>query len=134
MPFDAALQLPDHRKTVLLESVILLARNLGCEDWNQIAVRIPSCQRLIEDAAGLLVLGSHREMRIEQGWSLPIEQLECPAPTGLGWLVGNCGCGLCDSRLAQHHSGHWRGQANRKHALHECAARQAPNLDLCDQV
>src|SRR6185312_2737463 len=53
MPFDALLQLPDHREAVFLETVIVLARNLGRENRNQIALAVPSRQRFIEYARRL---------------------------------------------------------------------------------
>ena len=76
MPFDAALQLPDHRAAVLGEPVIFLARNFGGQHRHQIAVAVPSRQRLVEDPRAFLVLGADGEMRVEQGDRLPIEQLQ----------------------------------------------------------
>ena len=91
MPFDALFQLPDHREAVLGEAVIFLARNFGGQHRNQIAVAVPSRQRLVEDAGAVLVLGSDGEMRVEQGHRLPIEQFQHAAAAGLGRLVGDCG-------------------------------------------
>jgi hypothetical protein len=72
MPFDALFQLPDHRKAVLGQPVIFLARNLGGEHRNQIAFGVPSGQRLVKDAGAVLILGADGEMRVEQGDRLPI--------------------------------------------------------------
>src|SRR5262249_50568645 len=58
MPFDALFQLPDDRQAILGKTAILLARNLGGKDRNQIAVLVPSGQGLVEQAAALLILGA----------------------------------------------------------------------------
>ena len=91
MPFDALLQLPDHREAVFLQAVIVLARNLGCQHRNQITVAVPSRQRLIEHAGTFLVLGADGEMRIQQRHRLPVQQLQRAAAAGLGRLVGHLG-------------------------------------------
>ena len=74
MPFDALFQLPDHREAVLGEAVIFLARNLGGQHRDQVAIAVPPRQRLVEDPGSLLILGSDGEMRIEQGHRLPIQK------------------------------------------------------------
>ena len=76
MPFDAAFQLPDHRAAVLRQAIILLARNLRSEDRNQVAVIVPSRQRLVKDPGAFLILGADGEMRVEQGHRLPVEKFQ----------------------------------------------------------
>ena len=119
MPFDALLQLPDHRQAVFLQAVIVLARNLGGEDRDQVAVAVPAGQRLIEYPGTFLVLGADREMRVQQRDRLPVQQLQRAAAAGLGRLVGDLGRGHRHPGLAQHHAGDRRGQANPDHLLHE---------------
>ena len=91
MPFDALFQLPDHREAVFGQPVIFLARNFGGQHRHQIAIAVPSGQRLVEDAAAVLVLGADGEMRVEQGHRLPVQNLQKPAAAGLGRLVGDFG-------------------------------------------
>ncbi len=134
MPFDAAFQLPDHRAAVLGQSVILLARNLGSEDRHQIAVVIPSRQRLVKDPGAFLVLGADGEMRIEQGHGLPIHQFQHAAAAGLGRLVGQRGRSHRDPGLAQHHPGDRRRKAYGDHSLDKSPPRQPAGLDVCNQV
>ena len=134
MPFDAAFQLPDHRAAVLGQSIILLARNLGSEDRHQIAVIVPSRQRLVKDPGAFLVLGADGEMRIEQGHGLPIHQLQHAAAAGLGRLVGKRGRSHRDPGLAQHHPGDRRRKACGDHSLDKGPPRQLAGLDVCNQV
>ena len=96
VPFDAAFQLPDHRAAVFGKPVVFLARNFGGQERHQIAFAVPSRQRLVKDPGAFLVLGSDGEMRVEQGYGLPIEQLQQAAAAGLGRLVGKRGRSHCN--------------------------------------
>ena len=53
----------------------------------EVAVGIPAGERLVEQARAVLVLGAGGEMRIEQGRSLPPQQLQRAAAAALGRLV-----------------------------------------------
>ena len=134
MPFDAAFQLPDHRAAVLGQPAIVLARNLGGQHRNQIAVAVPARQRLVKDPRAFLVLGSDGEMRVEQGDRLPIQQLQHAAAAGLGRLVRDRGLRHRHPGLAQHHARHRRGQADRDHPLDKGPPRQLTGFDIRNQV
>ena len=134
MPFDAPFQLPDHRAAVLGQSVILLARNFGGQERNQIAIIVPSRQRLVEDAGAFLVLGADGEMRVEQGHGLPIQKFKKAAAAGLGRLVRDLCRGHRHPGMAQHHAGHRRRQADRDHPLDKGPPRQSAGLNICNQV
>ena len=134
MPFDAAFQLPDHRAAVLGQSVILLARNLGGQHRNQIAVIVPSRQRLVKNPRAFLVLGADGKMRVEQGHGLPIQKSKQAAAAGLGRLVRDLGRGHGHPRLGQHHAGHRRRQADGDHLLHKGPPRQSAAFDFCNQI
>ncbi len=119
VPFDALFQFPDDREAVLFQAVIFRGGNFRSEDRNQIAILVPSGERLIEEPAGLLILGADGEMRIEQGRRLPKQQLQRASSTGFWRLVGEGGGGLGDSRLAQHHAGHRSREADGDHTLYK---------------
>ena len=54
---------------------------------DEVAVRIPGGQRLVEDARAVLVLGADGEVRVEERRALPPEGLERAAAAPLGRLV-----------------------------------------------
>ena len=73
MPFNALLQLPDHRQAVFLQPVIVLAWDLGRQNRDQVAFAVPAGQRLIKYAGTFLVLGAGSEMRVQQRDGLPVQ-------------------------------------------------------------
>src|ERR1019366_9801530 len=66
VPFDAPFQLPGDRQTILGEAAVLDARDRGGEHRRQVAVRIPTGQRLVEHARAVLVLDTDGEVRGQQ--------------------------------------------------------------------
>ena len=134
MPFDALLQLPDHREPVLGEAAVVLARNLGSQHRNQIAFVVPSRQRLVKDPGALLVLGADGKMRVEQGYRLPIQKFKGPAAAGLGRLVRDRGRSHRHPGMAEHHAGDRRRQADGDQPLHKGPPRQSAGRNICNQV
>ena len=61
VPGDALLQLPHHRLAVGGQRAVLAARDRGGELGLEVAIGIPGGQRLVEQAAAVLVLGADRE-------------------------------------------------------------------------
>ena len=80
------------------------------------AIRVPARQRLVEDARAVLVLGSNREVRIEQGRTLPPQHLQQPAAATLGRLVGRFGLSHRHAREGQELCGQWGHESDRRHA------------------
>ena len=119
---------------VLGQTVILLAGNLGCQHGNQIAIGVPSRQRLVKDPGAFLILGADGEMRVEQGHGLPIQKSKEAAAARLGRLVRDVGCGHRHPGLAQHHAGHRRRQADGDHLLDKGPPRQPAGLHIRNQV
>ncbi len=134
MPFDAPFQLPDHRKAVFGQSVIFLARNFSSQERNQIAVIVPSRQRLVEYPGAFLVLGADGKMRVEQRHRLPIQKSKEAATPGLGRLVRDRGRGHRHPGMAQYHAGHRRRQADGDHFFNKGPARQPAVPDICNQI
>src|ERR1043166_1280067 len=66
VPLHTLLEFPDDGLAILGEAAVFQVWNLGGKQWIERAIGIPARQRLIEDARAVLVLGSDREMRIEQ--------------------------------------------------------------------
>ena len=122
LPLRPRLQLPHDRLAVARYRAVLDGRDLGGQHRQQVAVVVPGGQRLVEDPAGLLVLGADREMRVQKRRCLPEQQLQRSAAARLGGLVGVAEVGRIGCvRMGQHQSGQRRRQAQGHHALHEAA-------------
>ena len=135
VPLHALLELPGDRLAVLGEPAVLEIRDLGGEDRRERALHIPGGERLVEDAAAVLVLGADREMRIEQGRALPPQRLERPAAAALGRLVRVRLClRLRDARIGEHLHRERRGQPVGDHLIDEGAARELAALNVSDQA
>jgi len=119
VPLDALLQLPDDPGEVLVDRAVLDARHLGGEDRHQIAVGVPSRERLVEDARAILVLGADREMRVQQGRALPPQQLQCPAAAGLGRRVLEVARRHRDAAMGKHLRRERGAEAERHHLAQE---------------
>ena len=133
VPLHSALELPDDPAAIARDAVVGARWNLGGQDRDHVAFTVPSGQRLIEHAAGVLVLGAARVMRVQMHCGLPVEDLECAATTALGGLVGDGrGC-LRDAFVHQHHRRHRRRQAQAHHLLNEAAPGQLAFADVFDQ-
>ena len=134
MPFHVLLQGPSDRQAIFRDAPALEARNLGREDGDEIAVRVPAGERLIEDARGLLILGADGEMRVEQGRGLPVEQFERTAAACLGGLIFEFRLSHGDAAIAQHLAYHRRAQAQGAHFLDEGTSRHRAGLHPRDQA
>jgi hypothetical protein len=133
VPGDAALELPGHHLAVGRQAAVLRRRHFGGQHREQVAVRIPAGERLIEDAAALLLLGAGGPVRAEVHWALPPQHLECPAAAALGGLVRDDRLRLRDAGVHQHHRGHRGGKPQTHHVLDERTTRQAPLAHVLDQ-
>ena len=133
VPHDVLLQLPGHRHPVLRDLAVLETRRLGREDRNDVAVGIVRGERLVEDAAGVLVLGAVGEVRVQQGGRLPPERLDEPAAATLGGIGRPLGLGLRDAGRRQHLGGQRGRQAEPDHHPNEATAAQGSRLHLIDQ-
>src|SRR4029078_10157413 len=91
-------------------------------------------ERLIEDARAVLVLGTDRKVRIEQGGALPPENLQRPAATALRRLVVPPGLRAGDARIGEHLRRERRGEPDGDHAVDEGAARELAPLYVCDKA
>src|SRR5712672_1035212 len=96
------------------------------------AVNIPACERLVEDARSVLVLGAGGKMRIEQGRPLPPEQLQRAAAATLGRCIWCGALGHSDPADGENLGGHGGGETKSDHALNEAAAIHAAVLHLVD--
>ena len=134
VPLHVFLELPGHRHAVGRDPAILDIRDFGGERRRQIAVEIPSCERLVENARALLVLGADGEMRVEQGRGLPEQHLERAAAAGFGRLVLGLGRGLRHAGMGQQPGRKGRCEAEADHLVHKGAARHAPCLHGRDQI
>ena len=135
MPFDAALQLPDHRAGRPRR-----ARHFPCSESRRRGPE-PDCRRCpIRPAA--------RKRSGEPSWSL-VPTAKCglsrvtacqyrsfsrPPPPALVGLYGHRGRGHRHPGLGQHHAGHRRRQADGDHPLDKGPPRQSAGLDVCNQV
>src|SRR5262245_40768804 len=72
MPPHAALAFPSDRHCVGSKVTVFAARNLGGENRKEIAFGIPTSQWFVENARAVLIFGADCEVRIEQGYGLPI--------------------------------------------------------------
>src|SRR5215207_4987960 len=126
VPGHVALELPGHRQAVGREAAVLARRDLGREHGEEVAVRIPAGERLVEDARAVLVLGADRKMRVEQRRALPPEHLEGPAAAALRRLVGDLLLLLCPRRAAEgeHLARERRRDTERHHPPDERPPRQ----------
>src|SRR5215208_5975107 len=135
VPGHVALELPGHRQAVGREAAVLARRDLGREHREEIAVRIPAGERLVEDARAVLVLGADREMRVEQRSTLPPEHLEGAAAAALRRLVGDLLLLLCPRRAAEgeHLARERRRDTERHHPPDERPPRQLAVLYAPDE-
>jgi hypothetical protein len=124
----ALLELPDDRAAVCGR-----LRHFRGEDRDQVAVAIPGGERLVEDAASVLVLGADGEVRVEQRRALPHEQLELAAAATLGGLVAPALLGVGHAGMQQHLAGHGDREARAEHHLDESTPGQLPALHLPDE-
>ncbi len=134
VPLDALLQLPDDGPAVFGDAAVLHARNLGREHRDEIAIRVPARERLVEQARAVLILGAGREMRIEQRRSLPPQQLERAAAARFRRRVGRRRFGHRDAADRQELIGQRRRQPDRRHASQESASGKAPGLHPLDRA
>ncbi len=135
MPAHAALELPCDREAVRCDTAVLPGRELARQHREQIAVRVPAGQRLVEDAAGVRVLGANGEMRIEQRRTLPPQEPQCPAAAALLRLVFELlAARFCDTAIVEHLARHGRREPERNHFPHEGAARQTTGLHFPDET
>ena len=133
VPGDAGLDFPDHRLAVGGERAVFAARDRSGETGPEIAIAVPARQRLVEDAAAVLVLGAGGEVWIEERGALPPQHLQETAAPALGRLVDRRRLRHCHAGIRQQLGGQRRRQASRDHSLHEGAARQRARLCLADQ-
>ncbi len=135
VPGHVALEAPGDRGEVLGQQAVLHARDLRREHRGQVALGIVGGERLVEDAAGVDVLGARREMWIEQGWRLPPQDTEGTAAASPGWREGRClGLSVSHSRRGQHLNGQGGGEAKPHDRLHEGAPGGAARLDVGDHI
>src|SRR5260370_39931652 len=89
------LQLQGDDRQVLGATAIGNGRDFGREIGHRFAVWAEGSQRFEDKAASVVVLGALRQMRVEDGWRLPVQNLQQAALTATtrGWLGGGAGCG-----------------------------------------
>ena len=133
VPGDALLQLPGHALAVGRQAAVGAAGDLGSEPRDQVAFAVPAGQRLVEDMAGVLVLGAAGIVRVQVHGGLPVQQLERAATAALGGFVGNAALRLCQALVHQHHRGHRRRQSQHHHLLDEATAWQLAGAHVFDQ-
>src|SRR5262249_53993944 len=133
VPDDVLLQLPGDRLAVLGHRAVLDRGNFGGENRRQIAVGIEGRQRLIEDPRAVLILGTGREMRIQQRRRLPKEHLHRTAAPAFRWGVLDFRLRGGDARRGQHLGRQRRRQPETNHHLHETAAAERADTNLLDQ-
>ena len=135
VPLHVLLEFPDDRLAVLRHAAVLHARDFRCEKGNQVAVGVPVRERFVEDARAVLVLGADREVRIEQGRSLPPQQFQGAAAAALCGLVAGGGrLRLRHTRMHQQMSGHRRRQPESDHGPDKPSARYLAGIDLPNQI
>ena len=95
---------------------------------------IPACQRLIEQAAPVMVFRASREVRVEQRGPLPPQQFQGAAAARLGRLV--VGSPLCHRNTAKRQQlrRHWRSQPTYCKSPDESTPRHAPRLHAIDHA
>src|SRR6185369_13716573 len=130
VPADILLQRPCHRAAVGGDAAVGAARDRGSEHGGEVAVRVVARERLVEEPAALLVLGADREVRVEQGRTLPEEHLERTTAAALRRPVRRLRLRLRDARERQQRRCDGRRDAERGKAGDELAPRQAtgPNV------
>ena len=134
VPGDAALQLPGHGLAIGRHAAVLTTRDLGCQCGHQVAFGVPSSERLVEDAAGVLVLGATRVVRVQVHGGLPVDDLERAAAATLGRLVRNRRLGLCDALMHQQHGRHRCCQTERHQLPDKLTPRQLADAYLFNQI
>ncbi len=132
VPFDARFQFPDDPVDVLVDRAALGIRDLGGEDRHQIAVGVPSRERLVEDARAVLILGADREMRVQQGRALPPQELQCPAAAGFGRRVFELAGRHRDAAMGEHLGDKRSAEAERHHLAQERPSRALAGAHLLD--
>src|SRR5260370_41031190 len=92
------LQLQGDDRQVLGATAIGNGRDFGRQIGHRFAVWAEGSQRFEDKAASVVVLGALRQMRVEDGWRLPVQNLQQAALTATtrGWLGG--GGGWCGGR------------------------------------
>ncbi len=132
VPCHALLELPGDRHAVLGQAAVLERRDFRGEHRHQLAVGTPACQRLVEDARAVLVLGADREMRVEQGRRLPPQRLQRPAAAAPGRLVDELVRRHGHAGRRQHLRRQRRGQTESDHAARERTSRQPAAAHVFD--
>src|SRR5262249_6294498 len=83
----------------------------------------------------VLILGSCREVRVQERRSLPPQHLQEPAAAALGRFVGRrLRLRHGDPGVAKKLGRHWRRQTQRHHPADKAAARQPAGLNLIDKT
>jgi len=98
------------------------ARDLCRQHGKELAVGVPTRQRLVENARSVLVLGAHGEMRVEQRRALPPQHLERPAAAAFAGLILELRLRTGDAAIVEHLVGHRRRQTKSHHPQHEGTA------------
>jgi hypothetical protein len=133
VPGDTLLEFPDDRLAIGRQRSVFAAGDRGRQHGLQVAGGIPAGQWLVEQPRAILVLGADREVRIEQGRTLPPQYLQRPAAAALGRLVDRRRLGHRHTRNRQELGRQRRREAHRRHALHEATPRQPAFFHIADQ-
>jgi hypothetical protein len=132
VPRDVLLESPGHREPVLRYRAVLLAGQLGREDRVEVTVGVERGEGLVEEAAGVLVLGAVGEVGVEQRRRLPPQEPELPAPAPARRGEGRPGLGPRHPGRPQHLGGQRRGEAEPYHHPRELPPADRAGPDALD--